>query len=105
MITYRAFFSLNSSIFVLCLSFSRILYEKVFFFGRSCDSEWSVFDKTRYLEQVRGILAHDNISEPGKLRLNDRLRGLAEDGTDVGRVGPALDGAVIIGFDCWLRQY
>jgi len=75
-------------------------------FGRSCDSEWSVFDKTRYLEQVRGILAHDNISEPGKLRLvNDRLRGFAEDSTDVGRVGPALDGAVIIGFDCWLRQY
>ena len=50
-------------------------------------------------------MAHDNISEPGKLRINDRLRGLAEDGTDVGRVGPALDGAVIIGFDCWLRQY
>ena len=62
-------------------------------------------DKTRYLGKVERYLAHDNVSEPGKLRLNDRLRGLAEDGTDVGRVGPALDGAVIIGFDCWLRQY
>ena len=57
------------------------------------------------MEKVREILAHDNISEPGKLRINDRLRGLAGDGTDVGGVGPELDGAVIIGFDCWLRQY
>ena len=50
-------------------------------------------------------MAHDNISEPGKIRVNDRLRGLAEDGIDVGGVGPASDGAVIIGFGCWLRQY
>ena len=53
-------------------------------FGRSCDSEWSVFDKTRYLEQVRGILAHDNISEPGKLRINDRLEDLVGRGRRCG---------------------
>ena len=38
-------------------------------------------------------------------RTDDRLGGLVEEGADVGGVGPALDGAPSIGFDCWLRQY
>ena len=38
-------------------------------------------------------------------RTDDRLGGLAEEGVDVGGVGPALDGAPSIEFDCWLRQY
>ena len=33
-------------------------------FGRSNDSEWSIFDKTRYLEKVEGCLAYDDISGP-----------------------------------------
>ena len=36
---------------------------------------------------------------------DDRLRGLTEEGADVGRVGPALDGAPSIGIDCCLRRY
>ena len=33
-------------------------------FGRSNDSECSIFDETRYLEKVEGYLAHDDISWP-----------------------------------------
>ena len=38
--------------------------QKSALFGRSNDSEWSIFDKTRYLEKVEGYLAHDDISGP-----------------------------------------
>ena len=33
-------------------------------FGRSNDSEWSIFDKTRNLEKVEGCLAYYDISGP-----------------------------------------
>ena len=33
-------------------------------YGLSNDSEWSIFDKTRYLEKVEGCLALDDISGP-----------------------------------------
>ena len=33
-------------------------------FGQSNDSEYSIFDKTRYLERVEGYLVHDDIFWP-----------------------------------------
>ena len=78
--------------------------QKSALFGQSNDSEWSIFDKTRYLERVEGYLVHDDIFLAKVFRTDDRLSGLAEEGVDLGGVGPALDDAPSIEFDCWLRR-